>query len=140
MKWLEKCETALIDAHIFLSHQHLVRFHETFHLLKEQPFVNKGLIKCAFLAAWDQGHFNIFMNSVTECMKHNDTNLNRMIKNSADILENAKASEQVLYELSQEFLLHPDETPSESFLMKLSTLWIAIADSTLEASYIIDKL
>jgi len=42
--------------------------------------------------------------------------------------------------MALEFLLHPDQTPSESLMLKMSAAWIGIADSTLEASYIIDKL
>jgi len=140
MKWLDKCETALIDSHIFLSHQHITRFQDAFKLIKNQPFINKGLIKCLFLSAWDQEHFNVFMDVIHQLIQNNDTNLDRMIEIGQDYVQRSKASEKLFYAMALEFLLHPDQTPSESLMLKMSASWIGIADSTLEASYIIDKL
>jgi len=140
MKWLDKCESALIDSHIFLSHQHLSRFQEAFKLIKNQPFITKGLVKCLFLSAWDQEHFNIFMDVIYQLIHYNERNLDRMLEIGRGYAERSKASEKIFYTLAIEFLLHPDQTPSESFILKMSTSWIGIADSTLEASYIIDKL
>lgn len=140
MNWLDKCESTLTSAHIFLSHSHLARFASAFHTLKQQPFVSKGLCKCAFLSAWDQQHFDIFMDMVEQMIANNETNLDRMILAGEEHIRNAKSNEKILYSLSQEFLLHPDSTPSESFILELSSAWIPIGDSTLEASYIIDQL
>lgn len=140
MKWLDKCESALIDSHIFLSHQHISRFHEAFKLIKNQPFITKGLVKCLFLSSWDQEHFNIFMDAVYQLIHNNETNLDRMLEIGQGYVERSKASEKIFYNLAMEFLLHPGQTPSESFILKMSTSWIGIADATLEASCIIDKL
>lgn len=140
MNWLDKCESALTSAHIFLSHSHLSRFVQAFQVLKQQPFVTKGLCKCAFLSAWDQEHFDVFMDMVNELITNNDTNLDRMIQAGKEYIRNSKSNEKILYTLAHEFLLYPDQTPSESFILELSSAWIAIGDSTLEASYIIDQL
>lgn len=140
MKWLDKCESALIDSHIFLSHQHITRFQEAFKLINDQPFISKGLVKCLFLSAWDQEHFNVFMDTIHQLIQNNDTNLDRMIEIDQDHVHRTKASEKIFYAMAIEFLLYPDQTPSESFMLKMSASWIGIADATLEASYIIDKL
>jgi len=140
VKWLDKCESALIDSRIFLSHQHITRFQDAFKLIKNQPFINKGLVKCLFLSAWDQEHFNVFMDVIHQLIQNNDTNLDGMIEIGQDYVQRSKASEKLFYAMAVEFLLHPDQTPSESLMLKMSASWIGIADSTLEASYIIDKL
>ena len=141
MTWREKCIPALIAAHVFLSPQHFSRFEEAFHMLKDRSFFNKGVCKYAFMAALDQEHSNEFKDIVEFMISEKDVTASYMIKRQKKILTCLyDANEKTICQLIIQFLEHPEQTPSESFILELSSAWVPIGDSTLEASYVIDAL
>ena len=48
--------------------------------------------------------------------------------------------EKAIFEIALEFLKNPGQTPSDGFLLRLSHIWVPIADNALAASEIIDGL
>ena len=46
--------------------------------------------------------------------------------------------EKAIFEIALEFLKNPGQTPSDGFLLRLSHIWVPIADNALAASEIID--
>lgn len=141
MTWREKCIPALIAAQVFLSPQHFSRFEEIFHILKDRPFFNRGVCKCAFMASMDQERYNQFKDIMEYMISEKAVTASYLIKWRKKHLANLyDANEKTLCKLTIQFLEYPDTTPSESFILELSSAWIPIGDSTLEASYVIDAL
>ena len=52
----------------------------------------------------------------------------------------ATADEREIFKLAQDFLAHPEETPDEACLIRLSKAWIPLGDCALQVSEIIDSL
>lgn len=141
MTWRERCISALITAQVFLSPQHVSHFEEAFHLLKDCSFFNKGVCKYAFIATMDQRSFNEFRSIVDYMIAEKSVTTSYMLKQRKKVLnELYDANEKVICKLTIQFLEQPDKTPSESFILELSSAWVPIGDSALEASYVIDSL
>ncbi|NCC43539.1 MAG: hypothetical protein EOM18_08140 [Clostridia bacterium] len=140
MSWEEKCIPALLDQEVFLSPQHFSRFETIFAFLRHQQFFNKGLCKYAVLASWDQAHFNYFDSAVHEMAENKEITCDTLIKSARKYTDDPDQNRGQIVKLAIEFLEHPDSTPSETLILKLSKAWIPIVDSAISASLALDNL
>lgn len=66
MSWKEICFAALDREKMFEDSGHSTRFKELFDCYSSYPFFTKGLCKCIYLSAWDEKHFCIMLETLTE--------------------------------------------------------------------------
>lgn len=125
---------------IILSPQHFSRFETAFSFLRHQRFFNKGLCKCAVLAAWDPKKFEIFMDAMHEMAEHKETNQTAMIAKAREELRTADPNRRLFIQLSLDFLTKPNQTPSETIILKLSKAWVPLMDNVITASLVLDSL
>ncbi|MGI6070219.1 MAG: hypothetical protein ACOYBE_07295 [Blautia sp.] len=140
MSWREYCVEGLDQQNCFVSAFHKSRFIEMFDRVKYQPFFTKGLCKCLFLSAWDQEHTNVMKNMLQELIQKKCQDVGYMLEQGKEFARHGHVNEKTMYELAEYFLTHPNCTPDESWLMSLSRGWVALGDSALQASEVIDKL
>lgn len=104
MNWKEKCFSALKEADLFEDSGHRTRFKELMDCFCSQPFFTGGLCKCMYLSAWDEGHFCILLETLTQMSLGNDTSLEEMRFNG-DVLAKAQQDAQYyVYLLANAFL------------------------------------
>ena len=106
---------------------------DLFEMVQCEPFLTKEIAKCIFLAAWQRPSTDemagIFQKLIDEEAME------------ANCLQGARtADEREIFKLAQDFLAHPEETPDEACLIRLSKAWIPLGDCALQVSEIIDSL
>lgn len=136
----QHCFEALAHRHLFLSSLHYSRFVELYDYVEELPFFCDSLIKTVFIAAWIQDFHDMFLEDVRAALDSNSSDTSCLERRFEKRLPSLSPGEKVVFEMALEFLRHPGETPSDNFLLRLSHIWVPIADNALEASQIIDHL
>lgn len=139
--WIKRCMLRLAEKHCFLSTLHKARYERVLNAIYEQPFFGRDIAKCSFLAtACDQTNDNRFEATL-------QTMIEKEVQDSSWLLLKLKArakelngNEKILNRLAMDLLIHPDETPDESCLLKLSRAYISIGECTLAASDILNTL
>lgn len=108
MNWKDKCLPALDAGKVFENSAHRTRFTELMDCFSDYPFFTKGLCKCMYLSSWDEEHFLIMLQTLTDMAleKERDTEDMRI---HGDILadENAEAKaagEAYMYQMAGTFL------------------------------------
>lgn len=66
MNQKDACLFALDKAKLFESSDHRTRFKELMDCYSQFPFFTKGLCKCMYLSAWDEPHFFILLEVLTD--------------------------------------------------------------------------
>lgn len=140
MDWRDYCVEGLDRQSCFVSAFHKSRFIEMYDKVKYQPFFTRGMCKCLFLSAWDQEHTNVMKQMIWELMERKSKNLDYMLEQGRRMSQHGHANERAMFKLAEYFLTQPDKTPDESWLMDLSRGWVALGDSALQASEVIDHL
>lgn len=140
MNWEEQCVPALVEQRVFLSPQHFSRFETAFGFLRNQRFFTKGLCKCAVLAAWDQKNFMTFMDVMHQMEEQKVTNAAPLVEYARNLIQDPDPSMSLFARLSVDFLTKPNQTPSETIILKLSKAWVPLMDSVITASLVLDKL
>ncbi len=138
MNWKEKCLSALDAEKMFENDGHRSRFRELVDCFCGYPFFTKGLCKCIYLSAWDEEHFCIMLETLTELSlgKEKDTSEMR-IKGDA-LAEEQTDSEHYVYHLSNCFLDNVPFRIPASAEISMETRYII--RRALQASAIIDRL
>jgi hypothetical protein len=78
MDWKNKCFAALDKEKMFENSDHRTRFKELFDCYRDYPFFSKGLCKCIYLSAWDEEHFCIMVETLTELSLGRETDTKEM--------------------------------------------------------------
>lgn len=134
---------ALEENGLFETPGHRTRFKELMDCYGDYPFFSKGLCKCMYLSAWDEEHFAIILQILSDLAIGRERNTQEM-RIQGDALAR-DASEQTgrdgdyyVYQLSNAFL------DNQEFIMpkdvKLSLEYEYIMKRALEAEKVIDKV
>ena len=134
---------ALEENGLFETPGHRTRFKELMDCYGDYPFFSKGLCKCMYLSAWDEEHFAIILQILSDLAIGRERNTQEM-RIQGDALAR-DASEQTgrdgdyyVYQLSNAFL------DNQEFIMpkdvKLSPEYEYIMKRALEAERVIDKV
>ncbi len=82
----------LDDANMFENSGHRTRFKELLDCYADFPFFTKGLCKCMYLSAWDDEHFCIMLEILTDMSLGGDATTREMrIKGDALVEEHPDA-------------------------------------------------
>lgn len=138
MSWKRNCLAALDSAKMFENSRHRTRFKELIDCYSSFPFFTKGLCKCMYLSAWDDIHFYIMLETLTDLSlgKENDT---KEMREKGDFLaEEQTSSEYYVYQLSNSFLDNSSFQIDEAADIPSDTKYIL--QRGLDAAAIIDQL
>ena len=130
----------LAGRHLFLSSLHYTRFVQLYDAIEELPFFCDGLIKCAFIAAWIQNFHDFFLEDIAIAARSGCRDTAVLQEQLVSRIPSLSPGEKAIFEIALEFLKNPGQTPSDGFLLRLSHIWVPIADNALAASEIIDGL
>lgn len=139
MRWQDRCVNELIKRNLFLSIVHFERFEQILQMVKEEPFLTKGVCKCLFLLSWEPEKASQVQEILMEMKDKGECEKEYLIQAANRLFPNEKL-EQVMKQLFLEFLTKEGETPDENLLLGLSFTRIDIGDNALEASRVIDAL
>ena len=138
MDWKSKCFAVLDKEKMFENSGHRTRFKELFDCYRDYPFFSKGLCKCIYLSAWDEEHFCIMVETLTDLSLGKETNTKEMSIKGDALADEQTDGEYYIYQLSIAFL---DDLPFRINVSSDMTLEIRyIIRRALRASEIIDKL
>lgn len=138
MNQKDACLFALDKAKLFESSGHRTRFKELMDCYSQFPFFTKGLCKCMYLSAWDEPHFFILLEVLTDLSLGKNTNMDDMRENGDLLADRQEDGEYYVYQLSNAFLdntsFHLDES------VKLESKFRYIIDRALAAAEVIDSV
>lgn len=138
MNWKEECFSALNAEKMFESYEHSTRFQELVDCFSGYPFFTKGLCKCIYLSAWDEEHFCIMLETLTDLSLGREKNTDEMREKGDLLAEEQTDGEYYVYHLSNAFL---DGKPFDMELPEsLDAGFRYIINRALKASAIIDQL
>lgn len=138
MDWKQKAFTALDAEKMFEDSGHRTRFKELMDCYSGYPFFNKGVCKCVYLSAWDEEHFAIMLETLSDMSLGKDTNTKEMSLKGDALAEEQTDSEYYVYQLSLSFV---DGTPFQvSASSDMSPEVRYIIRRALRVSQIIDSL
>ncbi len=100
MDWREKCFAALDAEKMFENSGHRTRFKELMDCFSRYPFFNKGVCKCVYLSAWDEKHFCIMLETLTDMSLGRETNTKEMSVKGDALAEEQSDGEYYVYQLS----------------------------------------
>ena len=127
---------ALDNAKLFQSSGHRSRFKELMDCYAGSPFFTKGLCKCIFLSAWDEEHFLIMLETLTDMTLGKERDIDEMML-KGDALADEQVDEQFyIYQLSCAFLSDQPFVLPEN--VKLSEGFQYIMDIAQKAAVVID--
>lgn len=138
MDWKKKCYPALRAEKMFENLGHDTRFQELVDCFCNFPFFTKGLCKCIYLSAWDEEHFCIMLETLTDLSLGKETNTKEMREKGDMLAEEQTDGEYYVYLLSNAFL---DSKPFQMELPEtLDESFRHIIERALQAAAIIDAL
>lgn len=83
---------------------HRSRFKELLDCYADFPFFTKGLCKCMYLSAWDDEHFCIMLEILTDMSLGGDSTTREMRIKGEALAEEQPNAEYYVYQLSNAFL------------------------------------
>jgi len=99
---------ALAEKKLFESSGHRTRFKELMDCYSDYPFFTKGLCKCMYLSAWDEEHFCVMLETLTDMSLGRETDTGDM-RMEGDIRAGSQMDDDYyMYHLANAFL---DGTP-----------------------------
>lgn len=104
MDWKEKCFAALDAGKVFENSAHRTRFRELVDCYCGYPFFNKGVCKCIYLSAWDEKHFAIMLETLSDMSLGRDRDTREMSIKGDALAEEQTDSEYYVYLLSLSFI------------------------------------
>ncbi|MCI6886568.1 MAG: hypothetical protein MR868_04865 [Lachnospiraceae bacterium] len=138
MSWKEDFLSALDAAKLFEDSGHRTRFKELMDCYAGYPFFTKGLCKCIYLSAWDEEHFMIMLETLTDMTLGRERDTDEMLIKGDALAEEQVNEEMYVYQLSIAFLeekpFHLDEH------VKLSEPYRYIIDQAQKAAIVIDSV
>ncbi len=138
MDWREKCFAALDAEKMFEDSGHRTRFKELMDCFSHYPFFNKGVCKCVYLSAWDEKHFCVMLETLTDMSLGKDKDTREMSVKGDALAEEQTDDEYYVYQLSIALLNGKPFHISASPDMSAETRYII--QRALRASEIIDRL
>ena len=138
MNWKEKCLSALDSHKMFEDSGHRTRFKELLDCYCNYPFFTKGLCKCIYLSAWDDKHFCIMLETLTDLSLGKETSTKEMSIKGDALAEEQLDEEYYVYELSLALLENRPYRQNVSAGISVGTRYII--NRALRASDIIDRL
>lgn len=96
--------STLDTENMFEDSGHRTRFKELLDCYADFPFFTKGLCKCMYLSAWDDEHFCIMLEILTDMSLGRDTNTKEMRVKGEALAEEQHDAEYFVYQLSNAFL------------------------------------
>lgn len=94
----------LDDRGLFENSEHRTRFKELVDCYGEYPFFTKGLCKCMYLSAWDQEHFAVILQVLSDLAIGKERDTEEMRIQGDALAERQKGGEYYVYQLSNAFL------------------------------------
>lgn len=138
MNWKDKFLSALNSEGLFENSGHMTRFKELMDCYSGYPFFTRGLCKCIYMSAWDEEHFNIMLETLTDMSLGRERDAGEMLIRGDALAEEHMDDEYYVYMLSIAFLadkpFHLDSS------VKLSPETQYIIDRSLKAAKIIDRV
>lgn len=136
MGWKENCFTALDAERMFEDSGHRTRFKELVDCFSAYPFFSKGLCKCIYMSAWDEEHFCIMLETLTDLSLGRETDTKEMRVKGDALTEEQTDSQYYVYELSNAFLdgrdfqldADADIAPAERYIISRSLAAAKIID------------
>lgn len=95
---------ALGRAKMFESSAHRTRFKELLDCYADFPFFSRGLCKCMYLSAWDDEHFYVMLETLSDMSLGRDTNTREMRFKGEALADEQTNGEYYVYQLSNAFL------------------------------------
>lgn len=138
MSWKQKVYSALNAEKMFEDTGHSTRFIELLDCFGNYPFFTKGLCKCVYLSSWDEDHFCVMLETLTDLSLGKETNTDEMRAKGDSLVEEQVDAQYYVYQLSNTFLDNkPFFLPSN---VVLPESFQYIIDRALQAASIIDNL
>ncbi len=96
--------SVLDNENMFEDSGHRTRFKELLDCYADFPFFTKGLCKCMYLSAWDEEHFCIMLEILTDMSLGGDATTHEMRIKGDALAEEQLDAEYYVYQLSNAFL------------------------------------
>ncbi len=136
MNWKDAFYTALDSEKMFENSGHKTRFKELMDCYAGYPFFTKGLCKCIYMSAWDDEHFNIMLETLTDMSLGRERDTDEMLIRGDALAEEQADGEAYVYRLSIAFLEEKPFRLDEN--IHLAPEYQYIVERALRASEIID--
>ena len=128
---------ALEDQGLFENPGHRTRFKELVDCYGHYPFFNPGLCKCMYLSAWDEEHFAIILQILSDLAIGRERDTEEMHIQGDALAREETGGESYMYRLSNAFLA------GEEFVMdedaELPGDYPYIISRAMEAAKVIDS-
>lgn len=142
MGWKDDCIKALDAERMFENSGHRTRFIELMECYSEYPFFSKGLCKCMYLSAWDEEHFAVMLETLTDMAigrEHDTEDMKIQGDMMADEhMDDHAYGEAFMFRLSGMFLENKEGKPEGE--EKLSEGYRYLTGRALKAGEIVDKV
>lgn len=138
MSWKQKVYSALNAEKMFENTGHSSRFRELVECFSEYPFFTRGLCKCIYLSAWDEEHFCIMLETLTDLSLGQEINTKEMRIKGDALAEEQIDSQYYVYLLSNAFLDDVPFQPDPASVISDDIRYII--RRALQAAEIIDSL
>lgn len=137
MDWKDQCFRALDEAKMFESSGHRTRFKELLDCYSGYPFFTPGLCKCMYLSAWDEEHFCIILETLTDLALGREPDTKEMRIRGDALEEETTTAEYYVYKLSNAFLddrpfteKEPENLPQDiRYIVRRALMAAAVIDS-----------
>lgn len=134
----EQYLSALDEKGLFVSSGHKTRFKELVDCYGAYPFFTKGLCKCMYLSAWDEEHFAMILEILSDLAIGRERDTQEMRFQGDVLASQQKGGEYYVFQLSNAFL------DGERFVLKgdedISEQIRYIIQQALKAEKVIDSI
>lgn len=137
MNWKEKCFAALDAEKMFEDSGHRTRCKELIDCFSGYPFFTKGVCKCVYLSAWDEKHFCVMLETLTDLSLGKETTTKEMSVKGDALAEEQTDDEYYVYQLSISLL---EGKPYHISSSEIGAETRYIIQRALKAAEIIDRL
>jgi len=100
----EQYLSALDEKGLFVSSGHKTRFKELVDCYGAYPFFTKGLCKCMYLSAWDEEHFAMILEILSDLAIGRERDTQEMRLQGDVLAGQQKGGEYYVFQLSNAFL------------------------------------
>lgn len=100
----ERYLSALDEAGVFENSEHRTRFKELVDCYGNYPFFTRGLCKCMYLSAWDEEHFAVILQILSDLAIGKERNTEEMRLRGDSLALEQESGESCVYQLSNAFL------------------------------------
>lgn len=138
MNFKERCIQELDEGRLFENSGHRTRFKELLDCYENYPFFSKGLCKCMYLSAWDEEHFAMILEILSDLAIGRERDTQEMRLQGDVLAGQQKGGEYYVFQLSNAFL------DGEQFVLKgdedISEQIRYIIRQALKAEQVIDSI